>query len=88
MFKNFFLVFIFLFVFLFIYFIVSIYVSKKNKNKINLNRLNINSKIENRLSSLPLLKNDTQDIIEFNSGYDVHNDRIKRNFWNLFKNND
>ena len=85
MFKNFFSVFIFLFVFLFIYFIVSIYVSKKNKNKINLNRLNINSKIENRLSSLPLLKNDTQDIIEFNSGYENENKKIQRNFWNLFK---
>jgi len=88
MFKNFFSVLIFLFIFLFIYFIVSTYVSKKNKNKINLNRLNIYSKIENRLSSLPLLKNDTQDIIEFNSGYDVDNSIIKRNFWNLFKKND
>jgi len=85
MIKNFFSILIFLFVFLFIFFIISTYVSEKNKKKINLNRTNIYSKIENKLSNLPLLKNDTQNIIEFNSGYDDDNNKIKRNFWNLFK---
>ena len=58
---------------------------KLNKKKINLNRANIYSKIENSLTNLPLLKNDTQNVIKFNSGYENDSKKIKRNFWNLFK---
>ena len=85
MFKNFFSLLIFLFIFLFIYFIVSTYISDKNKKKINSNRKNIYSKIEDSLVTLPLLKNNTNDVIEFNSGYENENKKIQRNFWNLFK---
>tara|TARA_B110000967_G_C18761434_1_gene498056 strand:+ start:384 stop:650 length:267 start_codon:yes stop_codon:yes gene_type:complete len=88
MIKNFFSVLIFLFIFSFIFFIISTYVSDENQKKINLNRKNIYSKIEDNLNTLPLLKNDTQDVIKFNSGYQNENKKIKRNYWNLFKNND
>ena len=88
MIKNFFSVLIFLFFFIFIFFIISTYISEENKKKINLNRKNIYFKIEDNLSNLPLLKNNTSDVIEFNSGYDNDNKKIKRNFWNLFKRND
>ena len=88
MIKNFVSILIFLFIFLFIFFIISTYVSESNKKKINFNRKNIYSKIEDNLSSLPFLKNDTQDVIEFNSGYRNENNKKKRNFWNLFKKND
>jgi hypothetical protein len=40
------------------------------------------------MSTLPILKNDTNDIIEFNSGYNEDITKIKRNFWNLFKKDD
>ena len=85
MIKNFISVLIFLFIFLFIFFIVSTYISDKNKKKINSNRKNIYSKIEDSLVTLPLLKNNTNDVIEFNSGYENENKKIQRNFWNLFK---
>jgi hypothetical protein len=88
MIKNFFSVLIFLFIFLFMFFIISTYISDKNQKKINLNRKNIYSKIENSLATLPFLKNDTQNVIEFNSGFENDNKKIKRNFWNLFKKND
>lgn len=88
MIKHVFSVFIFLFIFLFIYFVVSTYISNKNKEKINENRININLKIKDNLSGLPLLKNDTDEVIEYNSGYSNENSKIKRNFWNLFKKND
>jgi ABC-type uncharacterized transport system fused permease/ATPase subunit len=88
MIKNFFSVLIFLFFFIFIYFIVSTYFSNKNIKKINLNRENIYTKIDNNLLSLPVLKNDTLNVIEFNSGYENESNKIKRNFWNLFKKND
>ena len=85
MIKNFFSVFIFLFIFFYIFFIFSTYFSDLNKKKIKLNRTNVYSKIEDSFSSLPLLKNDTSDVIEFNSGYNDVNNNIKRNFWDLFK---
>jgi hypothetical protein len=88
MIKHFFSVLIFTFIFVFIYFVASTYVSKNNKEKINTNRKNIFLYIEQNMSSLPLLKNDTNDVIEFNSGYNDVNNKIKRNFWNLFKKND
>jgi hypothetical protein len=88
MIKNFFSVFIFLFIFFYIFFIFSTYFSDLNKKKIKLNRTNVYSKIEDSFSSLPLLKNDTHDVIHFNSGYNRDDNKIKRNFWNLFKKND
>ena len=88
MIKHFFSVLIFLFIFLFIYFVVSTYVSNNNRKKIQNNRDNVYLKIEERLLTLPILKNDTYNVIEFNSGYDTNNNKIKRNFWNLFKKND
>ena len=88
MIKYFFSVLVFLFIFLFIFFIISTYISDNNKKKIKLNRADIYSKIENDLSNLPFLKNDTDNVIEYNSGYDNENKKVKRNFWNLFKKND
>ena len=88
MIKNFFSVLIFIFIFLFIFFVITAYNSKINKEKINSNRTNIYSKIEDNLSKLPLLENNTNNVVEFNSGFNEVNNKIKRNFWNLFKKND
>ena len=62
--------------------------SKNNKEIIKSNRTNTYLKIEDNLSNLPILKNDTNNVIEFNSGYNINDSKIKRNFWNLFKKND
>ena len=59
--------------------------SKNNKEIIKSNRTNTYLKIEDNLSNLPILKNDTNNVIEFNSGYNINDSKIKRNFWNLFK---
>ena len=88
MIKHFLSVIIFIFIFLFIFFISSTYVSNSNKERININRTDAQLKIEKNISSLPFLKNDTSDVIEFNSGYEDDNNRIKRKFWDLFKKND
>ena len=88
MIKNIFSLLILLSICFFIFFVVSIYISDKNIKKINTNRTNVYKKIEENISNLPLLTNDTNDVIEFNSGYDNDNNKIKRNFWKLFKKND
>ena len=88
MINNFLSVLVCLFIFLSIFFIISTYISDNNKKKIKLNRKNVYSKIKDDLSNLPFLKNDTDNVIEYNSGYDNDNDKVKRNFWDLFKKND
>ena len=85
MIKNFFSFIIFILIFTFIFFIITTYISEKNKKKIYSNRKNTYLKIENSLSSLPFLKNDTQDVIEFNTDFMDSSSKKKRNFWNLFK---
>ena len=62
------------------------YSSNKNiKNKV-FNRNNINQLLNDKISNLPILMNDTDDVIEFNDGFsnEIKNDK-PRSFWNLLK---
>jgi len=88
MIKNLLSILMFLFISIFIYFIFSTYYSDQNKKKININRVESHEQIVKNIINLPRLANDTNDVIEFNSGYGKNEDRIKRNFWELFKKND
>ena len=87
MIKNIFLFSILSITFLFFYLIFTKYTSNENIKKINLNRLNIEKKFEDKYSELPKLENNTNNVIEFNSGFNIE-DKIKRNFWDLIKKND
>ena len=56
-----------------------------NKN-FNFNRQNINKTLNKKISNLPVLKNDTNNVIEFNDGFNTKNkDDKPRSFWNLLK---
>ena len=62
------------------------YISDKNINTVKNNRENLESKILESTSTLPLLPNDTNNVIEFNSGFeDSNKQNFKRSFWELFK---
>ena len=72
--------------FLFFFNIFRFYLYEKNIKDTNLNRLNINEIIKKKTSNLPVLSNDTDNIIEFNSTYaDEIKEEAPRNFWNLLK---
>ena len=62
------------------------YSSKKNIETKNFNRNNINEIISTKISNLPILGNDTNNVIEFNDGFSnkIKNDK-PRSFWNLLK---
>ena len=77
MIKNLLLILSLIFVGLFYYFVTDSYFSDKNKKKINQNRSNYNE---------IFLKNDTDNVIEFNSGYINNQTNENRSFWELFKN--
>jgi hypothetical protein len=88
MIKNIFSVLIFLFIIFFFYFIVNTYFSVDQGSKIKKNRLIISQKIKTSISELPILFNNTSNIIEFNSIFENERNKVERNFWKLFKKND
>ena len=71
---------------LFFFNVYKYYSSNKNIKKINLNRSNIEEILKTKISGVPTLKNDTNNVIEFNSSFSEEiKDNQKRNFWNLLK---
>ena len=63
------------------------YYSSNNNLKIKeFNRINIDEIIISKISNLPILNDDTNNVIEFNDGYTnvIKNDK-PRSFWNLLK---
>ena len=62
------------------------YSSKNNFELRNYNRNNINDIINTKISNLPVLRNDTDNVIQFNDGFsNVIQNEKKRSFWNLLK---
>ena len=62
------------------------YSSNKNFKKKDFIRSNINQIIDDKISDLPILDNDTINVIEFNDAFS--DDIVKeksRSFWNLLK---
>ena len=62
------------------------YSSNKNLKSKEFNRSNINQIISKKISNLPVLQNDTDNVIEFNDGFsnEIKNDK-PRSFWKLLK---
>ena len=71
---------------IFFFNIYSFYSSNKNLESKEFNRNNIDQIINKKISNLPILKNDTDNVIEFNDGFsnEIKNDK-PRSFWNLLK---
>ena len=62
------------------------YFSEKNIDLIKNKKNNLEAKTLENLLELPVLSNDTNDVIDFNSGFDNSNKpNYKRSFWELFK---
>ena len=70
----------------FFFSIYSFYSSNINLESKEFNRKNINRIMNNKISDLPILKNDTNNVIEFNDGFsnEIKTDKT-RSFWNLLK---
>ena len=73
-------------VLIFFFSIYKYYSSKKNIDVKNYNRNNIDVIINKKISNLPILENNTNNVIEFNDGFSdaIKNDK-PRSFWNLLK---
>ena len=79
-------IFFLILVIIFFGFIFKYYSSNKNIENKDFNRNNIYQLLNDKISNLPILNNDTNNVIEFNDGFsnEIKNDK-PRSFWNLLK---
>ena len=71
---------------IFILSIFKYYSSNKNLDTKNFNRSNIDQILKSKINNLPILSNDTDNVIEFNNSIEEGiNQEKNRNFWNLLK---
>ena len=76
----------FLLIIIFILSIYNYYSSNKNIDAKNYNRKNIDQILKEKIIDLPILKNDTDNVIEFNNSLkDEIEENKKRSFWDLLK---
>tara|TARA_B100001027_G_C15973571_1_gene200911 strand:+ start:94 stop:354 length:261 start_codon:yes stop_codon:yes gene_type:complete len=76
----------FLLIIFFILSIYSYYSSNKNIDAKSYNRKNIDQILKEKISDLPVLENDTNNIIEFNNSLKNEIEKNKkRSFWDLLK---
>ena len=77
-----------LFFLLFITFITNFYFSDQNIKKINKSRAFYAISKSNDNLDLPILENDTNDIIEYTNDVELYKGKKKKYFfWNLIRNN-
>ncbi len=79
-------IFFFVIILIFFYSTYRYYSSNQNIEIKNFNRDNIDEIINSKISNLPVLEDDTNNVIEFNDGFsnEIKNDK-PRSFWNLLK---
>ncbi len=75
----------FLLIIFFIFYINYYYFSDTNIDKIYKNRLNLSLNLTKNAGELPLLNNDTNNIIEYQNIDESMKKIKKRSFWNLLK---
>ena len=63
------------------------YTSSKNIVSKDYNRSNVDQILKEKISNLPVLKNDTDNIIVFNDSFENEMNEVekKRSFWELLK---
>ena len=79
-------IFMFLVVIFFVFFIYNYYSSNKNMGLKSYNRSNIDEILKEKIKDLPILANDTNNVIAFNDTFEEEIDEDKkRSFWELLK---
>ena len=78
MIKKIILFIIFISIVIFFYLIFFEYFSDKNKLLINKNRIDISKNLSTNTENLPILENDTNNIIEFNVSINENNNKKQK----------
>ena len=72
-------------IFFFIFFVIKFYLSENNIKWSNKVILQYQNALDKKFISLPIIKDDTNDIIEYTSEIEDFKNKKQRKFWDLFK---
>ena len=75
-------------IFFFIFFVIKFYISENNIKRSNKIILQYQNELDNKFNNLPVIKDDTNDIIEYTTEIEEFKNKKQRKFWDLFKTNE
>ena len=81
-------VFYLLAIFFFIFFVIKFYLSENNIKKSNKVLIQYQNKIDKKFNNLPIIKDDTNDIIEYTNEIEEFKNKKQRKWWILIKPNE
>ena len=81
-------VFYLLAIFFFIFFVIKFYLSENNIKRSNKIIFQYQNELDKKFNNLPIIKNDTNDIIEYTNEIEIFKNKKQRKFWKLLKTNE
>ena len=75
-------------IFFAIFFVTKFYLSENNIKRSNKVILQHQKELANKFSDLPIIKSDTNDIIEYTNEIEEFKNKKQRKFWDLLKTNE
>ena len=81
-------VFYLLAIFFFIFFVIKFYLSENNIKRSNKIIFQYQNELDKKFNNLPIIKNDTNDIIEYTNEIEEFKNKKQRKFWDLLKTNE
>ena len=75
-------------IFFFIFFVIKFYLSENNIKWSNKVMLQYQNELDKKFNNLPIIKDDTNDIIEYTNEIEEFKNKKQRKFWNLLKVNE
>ena len=75
-------------IFFTIFFVTKFYLSENNIKRSNKVILQHQKELTNKFSDLPIIKSDTNDIIEYTNEIEEFKNKKQRKFWDLFQTNE
>ena len=75
-------------IFFFIFFVIKFYISENNIKRSNKIIFQYQNELDKQFSNLPIIKDDTNDIIEYTNEVEEFKNKKQRRFWDLLKTNE
>jgi len=75
-------------IFFSIFFVIKFYLSENNIKLSNKIMLQYQNELDKKFNNLPIIKDDTNDIIEYTNEIEDFKNKKQRKFWDLLKTNE
>ena len=72
-------------IFFFVFFVIKFYLSENNIKRSNKVIFQYQNELDKKFIDLPIIKSDTNDIIEYTNEIEEFKNKKQRKFWNLLK---